>query len=324
MPLTSAGSMPPLIETGWARLGLPFALTLLAYATAGSLALLIAIPPGYASPLYPAAGIGLASVLIYGRRMLGAVALGAFCVNAVPAAARGPHELMAFALPAGIALAAALQTGAVAELVRRLVRQPLTLTLPADVARFMAACLAASLIAPTLATAMLHAAGIVPKGALGLNWGTWWIGDLTGMLIATPIALTLIGRPRSEWAPRRIPVGLTLALVTAFLALAIVQMERWNAERAQASFNHDASNASLILMTQLQEPLRALEALRGVFSFSGQPSRAEMRAATENWLGSGAVRAMGWSERVRREDIACLRGAGPSRRQPRLSRLRPA
>ena len=189
---------------------------------------------------------------------------------------------------------------------RRLVRQPLTLTLPADVARFMAACLAASLIAPSLATALLHSAQVVPAGALALNWGTWWVGDLTGMLIATPIALTLIGRPRSEWAPRRIPVGVTLALVTAFLALAIVQMERWNAERVQASFDHDASNASLILMTQLQEPLRALEAMRGMFILSRQPSRTEMRAATENWLGSGTVRAMGWSERVRREDIGAF------------------
>ena len=139
-----------------------------------------------------------------------------------------------------------------------------------------------------------------------MSWGTWWIGDLAGMLIATPIALTLIGRPRSEWAPRRVPVGLTLTLVTAFLVLAIVQVGRWNDERMRASFSHDASNASLILVTQLQEPLRALEALRGVFILSRQPSRAEMRAATENWLGSGAVRAMGWSERVRREDIGAF------------------
>ncbi|MEO5880997.1 MAG: CHASE domain-containing protein, partial [Caldimonas sp.] len=306
MPLTPAGSLPPLIETGWARLGRPFVLTLLAYTAAGNLSLLIAIPPGYASPLYPAAGIGLASVLVYGRRMLGAVALGSFLVNVVPIAAHGPPGLVALALTAGIALAATLQTGAVAEMVRRLMRQPVTLTLPADVARFMAACTAGSLIAPTLATAMLGAAGIVPGGSLALNWGTWWIGDLSGMLIATPIALTLIGRPRSEWAPRRIAVGLTLALVTAFLGLAIVQMERWNAERVRASFAHDASNASLILMTQLQEPLRALEALRGVFSLSRQPSRAEMHAATENWLGSSAVRAMGWSERVRREDIGAF------------------
>ena len=41
----------------------------------------LAIPPGYASPLYPAAGVALAFVLIYGWRMLPAVALAALCVS---------------------------------------------------------------------------------------------------------------------------------------------------------------------------------------------------------------------------------------------------
>ena len=76
-------------------------------------------------------------------------------------------------------------------------------------------------------------------GALALNWGTWWIGDLSGMLIATPIASTLIGRPRSEWAPRRIPVGVTLALVTAFLALA--DRSRWNAGTASGRGRRSAT-----------------------------------------------------------------------------------
>ena len=298
--------MPSPVAVGWARLGLPFALTLLAYVLAGWLALLLAIPPGYATPLYPAAGIALASVLVYGWPMLGAVALGSFCVAAGPVVARGEYDLLAFALPAGIGLTVALQAGIAVALIRRFVRQPLTLTLPADVALFLAACLAASPVAPSLATALLIGGGIVPKASLLFTWGTWWIGDLAGVLIATPIVLTLIGRPRSEWAPRRVPVGLTLALVMAFLALGIIQVGRWNAERVRSSFEHDASNASLILVTQLQEPLRALEALRGVFSVSRQPSRAELRTATENWLGSGAVRAMGWSERVRREDIAAF------------------
>ena len=306
MPLFPTHTTPLIAADAWARWGLPFTLTTLAYAAAGLAALLFAIPPSYASPLYPAAGIALASVLVYGPRMLGAVALGAFCVNAALAATRGPPDLIALALPAGIGVAAALQAGIGAALIRRFVRLPITLTLPVDVALFIASSLAASVVAPSLATAMLHGAGVLPDGALLFTWGTWWIGDLAGVLIATPIALTLIGRPRSEWAPRRVPVGLTLALVTAFLALGIVQVGRWNVERVRASFGHDASNASLILMTQLQEPLRALEALRGVFSVNRQPSRAEMRAATENWLGSGAVRAMGWSERVRREDVTAF------------------
>ncbi|MGZ5714110.1 MAG: CHASE domain-containing protein [Caldimonas sp.] len=303
MPMLPARTTSRLGSDAWLRWGRPFLATPLAYAVAGGAALLLAIPPGYASPLYPAAGIALASVLVYGKRMLGAVGLGAFCVGAALLAARGHHGLVAFALPAAIGVAAALQAGIGAALVQRFVRQPLTLTLPADVARFVAVCVASSVVAPTLATALLRSVDLVPEGALVFSWATWWIGDLAGLLIATPIALTLIGRPVSEWAPRRVPVGLTLALVTAFLALGIVQVGRWSDERVRATFSHDASNASLILVTQLQEPLRALEALRGVFSVSHQPSRAEMRRATENWLGGGTVRAMGWSERVRREDV---------------------
>ena len=306
MPLFAALKTQLAATDAWARWGLPFALTSLAYVAAGMLALFLAIPAGYASPLYPAAGIALASVLVYGRRMIGAVALGAFLVNAALVAARGHRDLLAFAVPAVVGIGAALQAGVSAALVQRFVRQPLTLTLPADVARFIAACTASSFISTSVASAMLSASGLVADSALVYTWGTWWIGDLAGLLIATPITLTLIGRPASEWAPRRVPVGLTLALVTAFLGVGIVQVGRWNTERLRDSFDHDASNASLILVTQLQEPLRALEALRGIFGVTRLPSRVEMRAATQNWLDGGAVRAMGWSERVRREDLAAF------------------
>jgi len=55
-----------------------FALTAIGYVLAGLAGLSLAIPPGYASPLYPAAGVAIASVLVFGRRMLPAVLLGAF------------------------------------------------------------------------------------------------------------------------------------------------------------------------------------------------------------------------------------------------------
>jgi integral membrane sensor domain MASE1 len=50
----------------------------------------------------------------------------------------------------------------------------------------------------------LKAALLVPAAKLASEWGTWWIGDLFGLLVWTPIVLTLIGSPRSEWAPRRL------------------------------------------------------------------------------------------------------------------------
>ena len=54
----------------------------LAYAVAGWLSLNMAIPPGYAVPVFPAAGIAMAALHIYGRRLWPGVLLGSLAVQA--------------------------------------------------------------------------------------------------------------------------------------------------------------------------------------------------------------------------------------------------
>ncbi len=296
LPISTSGR-------GWMQWAVPLVLTALAYFATGLAAMKLAIPPAFASPLYPAAGIALASVLVFGRRMLFGVAIGAIAVNVAINASRGFGDPLVVAMLIALSLAALSQAAVGAALVNRFVRQPLTLTMPRDIAAFLACCAASSLVSACISTVALRASGMITAANTPVTWATWWLGDLAGLLIATPIVLTLIGRPRSEWAPRRVPVGLTMTLVVAFLGLGIVQASRWNSDRLRASFAHDASGASLILASQLEEPLRALEAMRGVFTVVRHVPRADMRLATQRWLDSGAVSAMGWSERVRREDI---------------------
>ncbi len=298
-PVPSTLSRPP-EAAPWL---LAFAATTVAYIAAGLAASLLSLPPDHASPFCPAAGIALASVLVYGWRMLGAVVVGGIVVSTTLGIARGHEGMALLVMPVVVALAGTLQTAGVAALVRRFLGQSLALTRPAEVAIFVACCVAGSLVATTLACAALVALSIVPSGGLAFTWSTWWLRDLAGLVIATPIALTLIGRPRSEWASRRLSVGLTLTLAVVFLGMGIVQVGRWNAERLRHAFDHDASSASLVLVARLQEPLQALKALRGVFSVNRQLSRNDMRVATEHWLAGGALRAMGWSERVRRDDL---------------------
>src|SRR5438046_10273287 len=52
-----------------------------AYVLAGRAALLLALPPGYATAVWPAAGIALAALLLMGRRVTPGVWLGSFLVN---------------------------------------------------------------------------------------------------------------------------------------------------------------------------------------------------------------------------------------------------
>ncbi|MES2100125.1 MAG: CHASE domain-containing protein [Pseudomonadota bacterium] len=297
-----------------------FALTALCYVLAGIAALPLAIPPGYSTPLYPAAGVALASVLLFGPRMLPAVLIGSVCVNLMlPLQSRSFSAAM-LPVPLAIAVGATLQALVGALLVKRFVQQPLTLSEPRDIAAFLVASVVAGLVSPVIANAALWFAGTLPTAELPLSAATWWIGDLLGVLIATPIILTLLGRPRLAWAPRRLSVGLTLALVTVLLALGIRQVVQWSNERLQTAFDHDAANAVQALDAQLREPLQALEALNGVFVASASVTADEMRLATRNWLAPGRLQAMTWTERVRRENLPAFEAQ--VRAEPGLERFK--
>ena len=53
----------------------------LAYYVAGKLGLLLAIPPGYATAIWPASGIALGGTLLFGRRVWPGILIGSFCVE---------------------------------------------------------------------------------------------------------------------------------------------------------------------------------------------------------------------------------------------------
>ena len=284
----------------------PMLLTALGYFLVSKAALLLAIPPGYASPLYPSAGLALAATLVYGLRILPGVALGALAVNVPVTPLRGLADLSALWLPLITALGAALQAGVGTALVRWRVRGPLLLGEPRDVAAF---CLLGGLLACTinasLSTLALSVAGVVQPGARAFNWWTWWGGDTLGVLIGAPIALTLIGQPRADWAARRISLGLPLLMATALLAAATTLVTRWDTERSQHTFTRDAATLGATLDSEMRQSLYALEAIHGLFIGSDEVSDDEMQRVAATWLALPIqLQALGFSQRVARSDLA--------------------
>jgi len=280
--------------------------TALAYGVVGWMALWLAIPPGYASPLYPSAGIALACVLTFGPRVLPGVALGAFTVNSLVAVDHGALDLTSMVLlPSVMAAAAVIQAALGAALVRRFASQPLTLSEPRDIAVFFGfGALAACLSSASIGTAALYFLAHQPADSLWFTWCVWALGDTVGVLVAGPMVLTLIGQPRSEWAARRLTVGLSLAVATALMALGVKQVGKWVDARVVSAFERDAFNASSNLMAQLEFPLHALEALRGIYIGSDDVTQAELQRATAAWLAPGGqLQAMGWAEFVSRAEV---------------------
>ncbi|MDP9044716.1 MAG: CHASE domain-containing protein [Pseudomonadota bacterium] len=280
-----------------------FALTVATYALLGLASLPLAIPPGYATPLFPAAGVALASVLIFGRGMLAAVVLGSLGMNTVVAWVQHRHGYAAAAVCGAVALGAALQAQVGAALVRRYVARPLTLSAPREIGAFVVSALVSCLVHTGIANTVLWLHGDLPTSELALSLSTWWIGDLFGVIIATPIALAFVGRPAQAWRLRRLSVGLTMALVTALLAMGIRQVVQWNEDRIQTAFDNDAANAIRALKSQLREAPEALEAMHGLFMSVDDVSPLDMQLATRAWLAPGWLQAIAWSQRVARVDV---------------------
>ena len=288
-----------------------FAFTFVAYALAARLALLLALPPGIASPLFPAAGIALAAALTWGRPALAAVWLGSAVANAWHALAIGQPALDSVLLALGIGLGAMLQAWVGARLVDRFVGRPALLAEPAQLWRFVAFVgLLASVVSASVGTAALRIGGQMDPAQVGAYWIAWWLGDALGVLIFAPLTLALIGQPRSEWAPRRWPVALPLLIVTLLMGLGISQMTHLDNERERQAFEREADSTANAVVARLLQPLQALEAMRGLLDEAPALDREAFRRAAAPWLPAGTgLRALGWNQRVAAADRARFEAA---------------
>jgi signal transduction histidine kinase/CheY-like chemotaxis protein len=278
----------------------------LAYAAIAWLSLALARPGTFASPVFPAAGIALAGVLRFGPVAAFGVFAGSFAANAIWAQQLGHTGVPAHTLPLLFALGAAAQSLLAAALARRLAGDEPTLDDARTVLRFfLGAAFVGCLISPTVAVLGCAALNAVPAGGLATMWWTWWSGDALGTLVAAPIVLSLIGRPRNAWAPRRLTVALPLAVAMLLFTWATVQIARWDTQRAQARFERDAAPAAQVIRSHFERHLDALTALQSLYAGSTEVTRAEFAAAAAPWLQRlPSLQALGWHERMLRGDLA--------------------
>jgi PAS domain S-box-containing protein len=161
----------------WTRLG---ALAL-CYFAAAKASLVFAIPPGYATAVWPPSGIALAALLLWGTRAWPGVWLGAALTNytidlSIPAAL-------------GIATGNTLEGVCAAWLANRLTDRNAEFTQPEKVFVFAAVAGLASAVAATAGVSSLYLTGAVAAEQFFGNWYTWWQGDTTGILLVTPCIL---------------------------------------------------------------------------------------------------------------------------------------
>ena len=116
---------------------LAYPLLTIGYVISGKLSMLLAVQPGYASPIFPPAGIAMAAMLIWGWATLPWVFLGAFLLNFWIGSALDRELYQTVAAAAGIGAASVLQAAIGGTGLRRAVGNPAALDTGRAVARFL-------------------------------------------------------------------------------------------------------------------------------------------------------------------------------------------
>jgi diguanylate cyclase len=189
------------------------ALLLVAYFVAAKASLLLAIPPGYATAVWPPSGIALAALLLFGNRVWPGIWVGAALVN--------------YTVNSSLVLAVMMGTGnalealAGAALMRRYVGIPRRFERARDVVIFVAVAAVSCTIAATTAALSMSAVGLVLWPEFVPNWSTWWLGDLAGIIIVTPLILSWRLRRAAPWSPRKKLEGACLGLLLLLVSFLI-------------------------------------------------------------------------------------------------------
>ena len=198
----------------WLRYLAQVSLLAAAYFAAAKASLVLAIPPGYATAVWPLSGIALAALLLLGNRVWPGIWLGAVLVNLTVASS----PFVALAIGSGNTLEAL----AGAMLVRRYVADaPPYFDHARNVVRFVAVAALCSTVAATIGVMSLALENPLPWPEFFANWGTWWHGDAAGIIIITPLILNWRLRHDIFWSPakRLEAAGFAfLLLLAAYLA----------------------------------------------------------------------------------------------------------
>lgn len=175
------------------------------YFVTGKLGLLLAIPPGVATVLWPPSGIALAAVMLWGYRVWPGVWVGSLLVNigTVFDPTGFWSVLGSLGVTGAIATGSTLQALLGAFVVQRVLGSTHPFGKAKHVAIFIGLMMASCLVAATLGATSLAAGGNIAWSVFPTTWWTWWTGDLIGILPLAPIHVCKRRRPGQATAVAR-------------------------------------------------------------------------------------------------------------------------
>lgn len=283
--------------------------TAVAYFCVGKLSLLMAIPPGYSVPVWPAAGIAFVMVLLYGPSAALGVFLGSTLMNMSVSYNPDHPETFSSSLQVGacIGFGAGLQALAGLALARargcwpsRLVRFP-------RIMNFMilsgpVACLINSILGVTT----LVVFGKVNPENFFDQWRSWWVGDSIGVMLVAPMLLPFLAAPREVWRGRIMTVALPAAVILSMTIWVFKWVSDSETQLIQEQMEDEFSKVVDKVEEGFSHHVSILTALDSFFHASEFVSKQEFSQFCNqfyNQLTPLGIKTIEWAPVVRHKDL---------------------
>ncbi|AHZ85338.1 Sensor histidine kinase RcsC [Bdellovibrio bacteriovorus] len=243
------------------------------YYLTGRLGLLLALPPGYASLVWPPFGISIAALLLLGVNRWPGVLIGAFLVNA-----RHMESISNLLLPLGISMGNTISVIVAALLIRRFLHFPKRFYLEREVILFLfLAGPVAALLSASAGVGLLYLNDVVSQKNASMNWIYWFVGDAIGGLIFAPLALMFSTQSRRYWLKSVTKVLVPVCVAFALILSASQYLTLSEQEKQSAEFTRKAEFTFNVLEKDFNGNIDMLESLKSFFDSSTSVTRQEFR-----------------------------------------------
>src|SRR3954451_12278604 len=187
-----------------------------AYYAAAKVGLRLAYLHGSVTALWPPVGVGIAELVLYPSRLW-------------PGIVAGDLLVADFSSPIGTVLGQTvgntLEVVIAAVLLRRLVGREIGLTRVREVFALVGCAALGTLVSASFGATSLRLGDVISPGEYGEVWRTWWLSDLCGALVVTPVILTWAAARLFRLGRREVVEGAVLLTALVLLAELPAQSE---------------------------------------------------------------------------------------------------
>jgi signal transduction histidine kinase/DNA-binding response OmpR family regulator len=238
----------------------------LLYFSTGRLGLELAVPPGYATLLWPPSGLAAGALLLYGPRLWPGIFIGSFLLNCwvgFTPETIDPSPVMATA--AVIAAGATLQALAARWLSAHFLGLPLQVLRAGQMFRLLLLCgPVACVIAALTGSTLLYFTQHLSTGEWQQNLLSWWLGDVLGVAVFLPLMLLFAGgRAGLRWnnsltasLPFIYVIAIIIPLGLTFYVWKILSEKTY--QQAHAEFEAMTLNNETALLSRMESYGHAL------------------------------------------------------------------